>query len=164
MNVVKIFKTGQQYMRLCPQDKRLATSFPEIKIINYIKLANRYLPPAVIALFLWQYFMHAPIAIIVVTALFALSLPLQGILWLGRRALSPLPLTLLSMYNQLQQQLITKNIIPKTKPTAKDLNFIEFIKLLNLAKTHLGSYFGDNDNDNDSNGRTVNNDSDHNKS
>lgn len=137
MNLVTTFKVGQQYMRLCPQDKKLATSFPEIKIITYIKFANRYLPPAVIALFVWQYFMHASIAITIITALFALSLPVQGIFWLGRRALSPLPLTLVKRFNEMKSQLITQNVLPKKE--SKQLNFMSFMRLLNLAKQHLKS-------------------------
>ncbi|MDF7667854.1 terminus macrodomain insulation protein YfbV [Orbaceae bacterium ESL0727] len=147
MNIVKIFKSGQQYMHLCPPDKTLAASFPEIKIIAYIKLASKYLPPIVVSLFVWQYYMHASMAITLITALFTLSLPIQGLFWLGKRALSPLPLNLVAMYNKLTQQLTQKNILSKQSVSPDKLNFIEFIKLLNLAKLHLGSYFGANEDD-----------------
>lgn len=147
MRLINIFKSGQLYLQIFPNDKLLALSFPEIKIIHYMKVAKKYLPPAIIALFVWHYYMHAQLAITVITALFALSLPIQGIFLLGKRALAPLPLNLLGWYNQIKQQLIKKEILsPKSDVTDK-VNFIEFIKLLNLAKLHLGSYFGENQDD-----------------
>lgn len=149
MNLVKMFKSGQFYLQICPNDKSLAHTFPEIKIINAIKLAKKYLPPLVVGLFVWQYYLHAELAITLITALFALSLPLQGILWLGKRANSPLPLNLISWYNHIKNQLIAKNILPEKNSQTRHLNFIEFVTLLNLAKLHLGSYSGYQDDESD---------------
>lgn len=142
MNLVQIFKSGQAYMQLCPKDKELSHSFPELKIINHIKTASKYLPPLIIAIIVWQYYMHAQIAVTTITVLFALTLPLQGILWLGKRAQSPLPLNLVDCYNQIKAQLIEKKILAKDKNSSNKLTFEEFMKLINLAKIHLGSYFG----------------------
>lgn len=147
MNLITTFKAGQRYMKLCPVDKQLIHSFPELKIINYIKTANKYLPPITIGLLLWQYFMPAQIAVTIITILFTLSMPLQGIFWLGKRALSPLPLNLIDCYNQLKIKLIAKKIIAE-KNSIEDnkLTFEAFMKIINLAKLHLGDYFGqDND-------------------
>lgn len=146
MNLVNIFKSGQLYMRICPQDKELAYSFPEIKIINYIKTATKYLPPLVIALIVWQYYMHAQIAVTAITILFMLSLPIQGIFWLGKRSQSPLPLNLVDSYNHIKSRLIEKKILVNDKNTTNKLTFEELMKLLNLAKIHLGNYFGQDEN------------------
>lgn len=146
MNLVNIFKSGQLYMRICPQDKELAYSFPEIKIINYIKTAKKYLPPLVIALIVWQYYMHAQIAVTAITILFMLSLPIQGIFWLGKRSQSPLPLNLVDSYNHIKSRLIEKKILVNDKNTTNKLTFEELMKLLNLAKIHLGNYFGQDEN------------------
>lgn len=146
MNLVNIFKSGKLYMRICPQDKELAYSFPEIKIINYIKTATKYLPPLIIALIVWQYYMHTQIAVTVITILFMLSMPIQGIFWLGKRAQSPLPLNLVDSYNYIKSRLIEKKILVNDKNTANKLTFEELMKLFNLAKIHLGSYFGQDDN------------------
>lgn len=135
-------------MYICPQDKELAFSFPEIKIIKYIKTATKYLPPLIIALLIWQYYMHAQLAVIIITILFMLSLPIQGIYWLGKRSQSPLPLNLVDCYNQIKLKLIKKQILvqnSKDNSMNTKLTFEEFMKLINLAKIHLGSYFGEED-------------------
>lgn len=144
MNLVKIFKSGQTYMSICPQDRELAYSFPELKIINYIKTATKFLPPLIVGLIVWQYYMNAQIAVTSITILFALSLPIQGIFWLGKRSQSPLPLNLVDCYNHIRTQLIRKNVLANSKKNDNKLTFEDFMKLLNLAKIHLGSYFGQN--------------------
>ncbi|OCG21422.1 MULTISPECIES: terminus macrodomain insulation protein YfbV [unclassified Gilliamella] len=145
MNLINTFKAGQRYIKLCPIDKQLAHSFPELKIINYIKTATKYLPPIIIGLLLWQYYMSAQIAVTVITILFTLSMPLQGIFWLGKRALSPLPLNLIDCYNQLKIKLIAKKIIAEHSTKDNKLTFEAFMTLINLAKLHLGDYFGQDD-------------------
>ncbi|WP_167370282.1 terminus macrodomain insulation protein YfbV [Gilliamella mensalis] len=145
MNLINTFKAGQRYMKLCPIDKQLAHSFPELKIINHIKTATKYLPPIVIGLVVWQYYMPASIAVTVITILFTLSMPLQGIFWLGKRALSPLPLNLIDWYNQLKSKLIAKKIIAENSEEDNNLTFEAFMKMINLAKLHLGNYFGQDD-------------------
>ncbi|NUF48902.1 terminus macrodomain insulation protein YfbV [Gilliamella sp. ESL0250] len=145
MNLINTFKAGQRYMKLCPTDKQLAHSFPELKIINLIKIATQYVPPIVIGLLVWQYYMPAQIAVTAITILFTLSLPLQGIFWLGKRALSPLPLNLIDCYNQLKTKLIAKKIITENSIQNNKLTFEAFMKLINLAKLYLGDYFGQDD-------------------
>ena len=145
MNLVKKFKAGQTYMDLCPKDKALSYSFPELKIINHIKTTKKILPPIIIGLIVWQYYLPAQLAVTIVTILFALSLPIQGILWLGYRAQSPLPLNLVDDYNRIKLQLIEKKVIsPNHNPNEK-LTFEALIKLMNLSKIHLGNYFGQDD-------------------
>lgn len=131
-------------MSICPQDRELAYSFPELKIINYIKTATKFLPPLIVGLIVWQYYMNAQIAVTSITILFALSLPIQGIFWLGKRSQSPLPLNLVDCYNHIRTQLISKNVLAKSKKNDNKLTFEDFMNLLNLAKIHLGSYFGQN--------------------
>jgi uncharacterized protein len=145
MNLITTFKAGHRYMKLCPMDKQLTHSFPELKIINHIKTANKYLPPIIIGLLLWQYFMPAQIAVTIITILFTLSMPLQGIFWLGKRALSPLPLNLIDCYNQLKLKLIAKKVIAENSTDDNKLTFEAFMNIINLAKLHLGDYFGQND-------------------
>lgn len=131
-------------MSICPQDRELAYSFPELKIINYIKTATKFLPPLIVGLIVWQYYMNAQIAVTSITILFALSLPIQGIFWLGKRSQSPLPLNLVDCYNHIRTQLISKNVLANSKKNDNKLTFEDFMNLLNLAKIHLGSYFGQN--------------------
>lgn len=145
MSLIKLLKVGQNYMQICPQDQQLAFSFSEIKIIRYVRLAMRYVPPLIVFLIFWQYFLHAELAVIMIAMLFAISLPVQGLFWLGKRAQSPLPLNLLAWYAHLKQKLVAKQIIKKESTTDAPIHFIDFMQMLNLAKHHLGSYFGDDD-------------------
>lgn len=144
MNLLKLFNFGQKYMSVCPIEKSLVHSFPEITIIKYIKYGMKYLPPLIVLLFVWQYYMNIEIAITLLTIIFALSLPIQGIIWLGKRALSPLPLNLLEYYNTIQERLINKQIIGAKSIKTTTINFMDFMQLMNLAKSHL-------DDDKDSN-------------
>ncbi|WP_392562154.1 terminus macrodomain insulation protein YfbV [Orbus sturtevantii] len=137
MNVIKLFKTGHKYMTVCSTDKSLASSFPEIKIIFYIKMANRYLPPLIIALFIWQFYMHANIITTVITAIFAFSLPVQGILWLGKRASLPLPLNLLPWYIETQQKLVQLGVLAKKSVEKETIDLMHFMQLYQISAHHL---------------------------
>jgi uncharacterized protein len=137
MNLIKLIHAGQNYMQICPKDKRLSTAFPEINIIRLTQYAIRFMPPLAIAIFVWQYYMHAKLVLCIITALFALSLPVQGLLWLGKRAKSALPLNLLDWFNQLRARLITDNIIIN-KPI--ESTFSELMRLLDLTQKHIGDY------------------------
>lgn len=146
MNPIKLFKLGQKYMLICPTDKYLAKSFPEIKIISYIKLANYYMGPTLVFLFFWQYYLNANLILMIISAVFLISLPIQGYLWLGKRATSPLPINLLSWYNHVKQKLIDNDVISESKSKTEQLDFIHFMQLITLAKNHFGNYFGEDDN------------------
>lgn len=145
MNLVNTFKAGQRYMQLCPTDQQLMHSFPELKIINHIKTITKYLPPIIVGLIVWQYYMPAQLAVTILTILFALSLPLQGIVWLGRRSQSPLPLNLVDCYNRIKLQLIEKKVLDINANPNEKLTFESFMQLINLSKIHLGNYFGQDD-------------------
>lgn len=139
MNLIKLFKTGRAYMKICSTDKQLVYSFPEIKIILYLKFAIKYLPPLIVALFLWQYYLKIGMVSAVITALFAISIVIQGIIWLGKRALSPLPLNLLPWYLETQQKLIEAGILP-AKPIEKDkMTLMAFMQLYDLANHYLNN-------------------------
>lgn len=137
MNMIKLFRVGQSYMKICSTDKQLAYSFPEIKVIKYIKYAIRYLPPLIAILFIWQYYLKTGMVSAIITTIIAISIPVQGILWLGKRANSPLPLNLLPWYLETQQKLIQKGILP-AKPMQKDpMNLMQFMQLYALSKHYL---------------------------
>lgn len=128
-------------MKICATDQQLAHSFPEIKVILYIKFAMKYLPPLIVVLFIWQYYLQTGMVSAIIATIFAISIPIQGILWLGKRANSPLPLNLLPWYLETQQKLIKIGILP-SKPVKKDeMNLMAFMQLYDLSNHYL------NDND-----------------
>lgn len=135
MNLIGLLKDGQQYMQLCPQDARFKATFPEINIIQLTRLGIRFAPPLAVLLFIWQYYMDASLVVSIVTILFALSLPVQGMLWLGKRARMPLPLTLLAWFNELKQQLIKNRILGEK--AALPPTYMELMKLVRLCQKQL---------------------------
>ncbi|MCZ4338794.1 terminus macrodomain insulation protein YfbV [Shewanella colwelliana] len=107
---IKVLKTlgeGRRYMKTWPMVKQLSFYFPEYRVVRATMLAIKLMP--VLALFAgasqvylygWAFLPQA-----ITIALFFLSLPIQGLLWLGWRAQHPLPLTLFDWCNALSNKL-----------------------------------------------------------
>ena len=62
------------------------------------------MPPLAIFTLTWQ-IAGRPAGPNVATALFACSLPMQGLWWLGRRSVTPLPPTLLQWFHEVRNKL-----------------------------------------------------------
>lgn len=136
-------QAGQRYLNTFPNQKKLGLFMPDYRLIRLVKFASRFMPAFACFALIWQYFFYDPeqsvLANALITALFALSIPFQGLFWLGRRAKSPLPLSLLPWYEELRQKLISErhNIADQTVPSYQD-----FANLLQLAEKTWGqSYF-----------------------
>lgn len=56
------------------------------------RYAIRFMPPIAVFTLCWQIALGGQLGPAVATALFALSLPMQGLWWLGKRSVTPLPL------------------------------------------------------------------------
>lgn len=136
-------QAGQHYLNTYPNQKKLSLFMPDYRLIRLIKFASRAMPAFACFAISWQYFFNDPtqsiLANATLTALFALSIPFQGLFWLGRRAKSPLPLSLLEWYETLRQKLISERhrIADQAVPSYQD-----FANLLHLAeKTWGNAYF-----------------------
>lgn len=136
-------QAGQHYLNTLPNQKKLALFLPDYRLIRLVKFASKAMPAFACFALIWQYFFadpeHAITANATLTALFALSIPFQGLFWLGRRAKSPLPLWLLEWYESLRQKLIAERhqIADQAVPSYQD-----FANLLQLAEKTWGqSYF-----------------------
>jgi hypothetical protein len=112
---VKVFKTlgdGRRYMKTWPMVKQLSFYFPEYRVVKATQLAIRLMPLLAITAAASQLYLYGwdflPQSITV--ALFFVSLPIQGLLWLGWRATHPLPLTLLDWCNNLSTKLQSMGI------------------------------------------------------
>ena len=77
-----LFRHGQHYAKTWPLDKRLAPVFIENRIIRATRYAIRIMPPVAIFTLCWQIALGGQLGPAVATALFALSLPMQGLWWL----------------------------------------------------------------------------------
>nr|WP_081250487.1 terminus macrodomain insulation protein YfbV [[Haemophilus] ducreyi] len=77
----------------------------------------------------------------IITSLFAISLPYQGLYWLGKRANTPLPLSLLDWYQSLKQKLISEQKIMQDQAVP---SYQDFANLLKLAEETWGdNYFNE---------------------
>lgn len=100
-----LFQRGQRYMKTWPTDKRLAPVFPENRVVSATRFAIRFMPPLAIFTLTWQIAMGGQLGPAIATALFACSLPMQGLWWLGKRSVTPLPPTLLQWFHEVRTKL-----------------------------------------------------------
>lgn len=100
-----LFQRGQRYMKTWPADKRLAPMFPENRVSNATRFAIRFMPPLAIFTLTWQIALGGQLGPAVATAIFACSLPMQGLWWLGKRSVTPLPPTLLQWFHEVRGKL-----------------------------------------------------------
>ncbi len=133
------FTHGQQYMDIWPMRKELMPIFPEYRYIKATKFAIRVMPAvAVISILSQMTFAHyssMPQAMAV--ALFALSMPLQGLWWLGKRSRKVLPVSLASWYREIHDKISAEgHALPPVKKTPR---YKELAEVLNRAFKQLDS-------------------------
>ncbi|MFP1722680.1 terminus macrodomain insulation protein YfbV [Lonsdalea quercina] len=136
----KLLKLGQHYMKTWPADKRLAPVFPENRVVRTTLFAIRFMPPLAVFTLSWQVALGGQLGPVVATALFALSLPMQGLWWLGRRAITPLPPSLLQWFHDIRQRLLEAGLALaplEEKPTYQMLADVLKRAFKQLDKTFL---------------------------
>ncbi|MGR5069028.1 MULTISPECIES: terminus macrodomain insulation protein YfbV [Vibrio] len=122
-------KDGQIYMEIWPVRKELNAIFPEQRIIKATRFGIKVMPAvaaiSVLTQMAFNNYDALPQAIVV--ALFAVSMPLQGMWWLGSRSNTKLPPTLASWYRELHQKIVETGFAlepAKAKPRYKELAVI----------------------------------------
>ncbi|QTM01685.1 terminus macrodomain insulation protein YfbV [Mannheimia sp. ZY171111] len=140
-----LFEAGQRYLNTLPNQKKLANFMPDYHIIRLVKFSSKVMPAFACFALVWQYFFTDPtqsvLANAVITAIFAISIPFQGLYWLGKRARSPLPLSLLEWYESIRQKLITAQVKLEEKQAVP--SFQDFANLLKLAEETWGNEYFD---------------------
>ncbi|MBS3796923.1 terminus macrodomain insulation protein YfbV [Pseudoalteromonas sp. BDTF-M6] len=117
---------GHSYAKLWPLRRELAPMFVENRIISATLFAIKVMP--VLALtslvvqlqLLGQYYLGPALA----CALLILSLPVQGLLWLAKRASSPLPPAHAHWYKELYTKMVAQGYQgapAKAKPRYREL-------------------------------------------
>ncbi|TCW00333.1 terminus macrodomain insulation protein YfbV [Biostraticola tofi] len=101
----QIFQRGQRYMKTWPVDKRLAPVFAENRVILATRFGVRFMPAVAVFTLCWQIALGGQIGPAIATAIFACSLPMQGLWWLGKRSITPLPPTLLHWFHDVRHRL-----------------------------------------------------------
>lgn len=139
--VTRIFKQGQQYMQTWPMQKELYGLFPECRVIAATRFSMNVMPPlAVLSAFLLvNHFGYDYLPQAITIAAFFLSLPLQGLAWLGHRSQQPLPPSIKSWYLDIHQKMRLQGCqlqAAKARP-----KYQELARLLKTAFTELDKVF-----------------------
>ncbi|MGV3346027.1 terminus macrodomain insulation protein YfbV [Enterobacteriaceae bacterium LUAb1] len=136
----KLFQLGQHYMDTWPNDRRLASAFPENRVTTATRFAIRFMPPLAVFILTWQITLGSHTGPAVAAALFACSLPLQGLCWLGKRSVTPLPPALLHWFHEVRTKLQESGLAMapvEGKPTYQSLADILKRAFKQLDKTFL---------------------------
>jgi uncharacterized membrane protein YfbV (UPF0208 family) len=124
--LVSYLKSGQEYMRIWPMQKQLYALFPECRIITATKYGVKVMPAVavIVVVMQLQYLGFEVLAQSITMGIFFLSLPIQGILWLGHRSEQELPpqinIWYKDIYAKMQQQGCQLQR-QSAKPTFKEL-------------------------------------------
>lgn len=106
-SLTAMFRDGKEYMQTWPMRKELYVLFPDCKVVAATKFSVKVMPPiAVLTVALLTHrfgYDYLPQAIAM--AAFFLSLPMQGLLWLGHRSNQQLPLETKSWYKEIHQKM-----------------------------------------------------------
>nr|WP_311461740.1 terminus macrodomain insulation protein YfbV [uncultured Aggregatibacter sp.] len=139
MGFYRTLKIGQQYLNSWPLEPKLGAIFPENRVIKATLFAQKMMPFLAVLFVVWQQIYargdNMALAVAVLSALFALCLPLQGFYWLGKRAQTALsPQSAVGFHHVLEKLKEKQEVIPNfsDKPT-----YLDLAKLLNLAQKKL---------------------------
>ena len=135
-------KQGQRYMKSWPaKEKGLAAVFPEHRIAKVVEFSIRFMPPIAVFTLTWQIILGGNLGLAVATALFACSLPIQGLWWLGRRSMTLLPVPLVEWYSDIYQQLAQSG--HTIEPVEGKLTYQHLADLLKQAFKQIDKTFLD---------------------
>lgn len=125
-SVTTMLKDGQEYMKTWPLKRELYTLFPDCRVVAATRFAVRFMPPvAVLACatmlntFGTEYLPQA-----LAVGAFFLSMPMQGLLWLGKRSNQTLPPQLRHWYQEILTKMRAQGCAvqnPQHKPRYREL-------------------------------------------
>ncbi|GGD53604.1 terminus macrodomain insulation protein YfbV [Lacimicrobium alkaliphilum] len=106
-SIPALFRDGQDYLQTWPMKKELYGLFPECRVIAATRFSIRYMPPlAILVAFVHLGTMgQSALPQAIALAAFFISLPMQGLLWLGHRSNQPLPPAMASWYRDIHQKM-----------------------------------------------------------
>lgn len=105
VSTFSLFRRGRHYAKTWPMESRLAAVFVENRVIKITRFAVRFMPPLAVFTLCWQIALGGQLGPAVATALFALSMPVQALWWLGKRSVTPLPPTTLNWFYEVRAKL-----------------------------------------------------------
>ncbi|ELX8379646.1 terminus macrodomain insulation protein YfbV [Providencia vermicola] len=137
----KRFRLGNLYLKTFPMEKKLSPVFPELRMIKATRFGIRFMPPIAIFTLTWQIALGGELGPAVATALFACSLPMQGLWWLGKRASTPLPASLLNWFHEIREKFTQAGIA--IAPIEQQPDYLALAQLLKRAFKQLDKSFMD---------------------
>nr|WP_086941041.1 terminus macrodomain insulation protein YfbV [Thaumasiovibrio occultus] len=142
MNQTSLFglcRKGQDYMAVWPMRKELGSLFPENRYITATRFGMRVMPAVAVLSVLTQMVFnnHIGLPLAMVVALFALSMPLQGLYWLGQRSETRLPPSLAGWYRELHEKVVSEG--GAVQPLKTQPRYRELAHVLNRAFNQLDS-------------------------
>lgn len=151
MHFFTLLKQGQHYLNTWPLDDKLAMIFPENRIIKATVFAQKFMPFMAVFTIVWQQIYakgdNVAFAIALLTAIFAIGIPLQGLYWLGKRADTPLPAQTLYWFIRIDEELkkIFKNPpcfdVKSANINNEKITYRQLAERLTLAKKYLPNEF-----------------------
>ncbi|WP_413110641.1 terminus macrodomain insulation protein YfbV [Thaumasiovibrio sp. DFM-14] len=136
-SIFGVFRKGQDYMAVWPMRKELAPLFPENRYIKATQFAIKVMPAVAVIGVLTQmaFNNYGALPQAMVFALFALSMPLQGLLWLGKRSDTRLPPGLAGWYRELHEKIVSEGYA--LQPIKAQPRYRELAQVLNRAFKQL---------------------------
>ncbi|CAM3738080.1 terminus macrodomain insulation protein YfbV [Vibrio aquimaris] len=137
VGLVHNLRDGQKYMDTWPMRKELNLLFPEQRIIKATRYGVKVMPAiaaiSVLTQMVFSNYQSMPQAVII--ALFAISLPIQGMWWLGSRANTQLPPALAGWYREIHEKIVESGLA--LEPMKKQPRYKELAHILNRAFRQL---------------------------
>ncbi|WP_405600478.1 MULTISPECIES: terminus macrodomain insulation protein YfbV [unclassified Pseudoalteromonas] len=129
-SVMSQVQAGRLYAKQWPMRKELSPLFIEFKIIKATDLAITVMPILAMLTLFFQINYLGPdfLPQAIASALFFISLPLQGLLWLGKRAQTPLEPAMQRWYNDLYTKMLANGY--QTQLNEKKPRYLELANLL----------------------------------
>jgi len=132
---------GQRYIQLWPKQRELAAIFPEPRIIALCLLMQKTSAMIACLSFVVQflYFGEEALPRAIAMSLLVLSIPYQGLIWLGHRAKQPLSKGLHNWCSEVRTQMVNAGM--NVKPIAATACYMDMAQLLHDAYAKLNKAF-----------------------
>lgn len=140
-SVISLFKDGQEYMDTWPVKRELYAFFPECRVISATRFAIKVMPPAALlaCAMMFNTLGNDFLPQVFAVGLFFLSLPLQGLIWLGHRSNQVLPPQLKTWYQDVHRKMAAEGC--ELHAMRSQPKYIELAKTLKTAFSELDNVF-----------------------
>lgn len=139
--IPQVFRDGQEYMRTWPMQPQLFALFPECRVIAATKFGIKVMPALAVLTVALQLKLlgMSYMAQALTTGIFFISLPIQGLIWLGLRSKQTLPPAIQAWYSDIHQKMQQHGCALQQRKAKATFN--ELAALLKVAFADLDRAF-----------------------